>query len=62
MGPGQKTVIPSVAQAKITCRLVPDQDPDEVVALVARHLESHVPAGARPISRTATIASRFSGP
>ena len=46
-GPGEKTVVPSVAHAKITCRLVPDQDPDEVIALVARHLESHVPAGAR---------------
>ena len=46
-GPGQKTVVPSVAHAKITCRLVPDQDPDEVVALVSQHLESHVPAGAQ---------------
>jgi acetylornithine deacetylase/succinyl-diaminopimelate desuccinylase-like protein len=44
-GPGQKTVIPSEAHAKITCRLVPDQNPDEVVALVAKHLESHVPPG-----------------
>ena len=46
-GPGQKTVVPSVAHAKITCRLVPDQDPDEIVSLVARHLESHVPEGTR---------------
>jgi acetylornithine deacetylase/succinyl-diaminopimelate desuccinylase-like protein len=46
-GPGQKTVIPCEAHAKITCRLVPDQDPDEVVRLVARHLESHVPPGTR---------------
>jgi acetylornithine deacetylase/succinyl-diaminopimelate desuccinylase-like protein len=46
-GPGEKTVIPSVAHAKITCRLVPDQDPEEVVTMVRRHLESHVPAGAR---------------
>jgi acetylornithine deacetylase/succinyl-diaminopimelate desuccinylase-like protein len=46
-GPGSKTVIPSEAHAKITCRLVPDQDPAEIVALVARHLETHVPPGTR---------------
>jgi acetylornithine deacetylase/succinyl-diaminopimelate desuccinylase-like protein len=46
-GPGQKTVIPSEAHAKITCRLVPDQDPDAVAARVTRHLEAHVPPGTR---------------
>lgn len=46
-GPGQKTVIPGEAHAKITCRLVPDQDPDEVVAQITRHLEAHVPPGTR---------------
>jgi len=46
-GPGSKTVIPSAAHAKITCRLVPDQDPADVVALVTRHLESRVPPGTR---------------
>jgi acetylornithine deacetylase/succinyl-diaminopimelate desuccinylase-like protein len=46
-GPGQKTVIPSEAHAKITCRLVPDQRPDEVAARVRRHLEAHVPPGVR---------------
>jgi len=46
-GPGQKTVIPCEAHAKITCRLVPEQDPDEVVRLVTRHLELHVPSGTR---------------
>lgn len=46
-GPGQKTVIPCEAHAKITCRLVPDQDPDEVVRLITRHLERHVPPGTR---------------
>ena len=46
-GPGQKTVIPMEAHAKITCRLVPDQDPDDIVALVKHHLESHVPPGTR---------------
>ena len=46
-GPGQKTVIPSEAHAKITCRLVPDQDPDDVVRRITRHLEAHVPPGTR---------------
>ena len=46
-GPGQKTVIPSEAHAKITCRLVPDQDPGDIIALVTRHLEAHVPGGTR---------------
>ena len=46
-GLGQKTVIPTEAHAKITCRLVPDQDPAAVVAQVTRHLEAHVPPGTR---------------
>ena len=44
-GPGVKTVVPSEAHAKITARLVPDQEPAEVEALVTRHLERHVPPG-----------------
>ncbi len=46
-GPGSKTVIPTEAHAKITCRLVPDQDPGVIVSLVAQHLETHLPAGTR---------------
>src|SRR5206468_3652739 len=46
-GPGTKTVIPSEAHAKLTCRLVPDQRPDKVVSSVVRHLESHLPPGTR---------------
>jgi acetylornithine deacetylase/succinyl-diaminopimelate desuccinylase-like protein len=46
-GPGSKTIVPSEAHAKITCRLVPDQDPADVVALIVRHLETHLPPGAR---------------
>ncbi|HEX8725817.1 MAG TPA: dipeptidase [Gemmatimonadaceae bacterium] len=46
-GPGGKTVIPCEAHAKITCRLVTAQDPDEILALVKRHLETHVPPGTR---------------
>jgi acetylornithine deacetylase/succinyl-diaminopimelate desuccinylase-like protein len=44
-GPGSQTVTPNEAHAKLSCRLVPDQDPDRIHALVARHLEAHVPAG-----------------
>jgi acetylornithine deacetylase/succinyl-diaminopimelate desuccinylase-like protein len=46
-GPGQKTVIPHEAHAKITCRLVPDQRPEDVQARVARHLEANLPPGTR---------------
>jgi acetylornithine deacetylase/succinyl-diaminopimelate desuccinylase-like protein len=46
-GPGGKTVIPSEAHAKITCRLVPDQDPEQIVARLVRHLEANVPPGTR---------------
>jgi acetylornithine deacetylase/succinyl-diaminopimelate desuccinylase-like protein len=44
-GAGSKTVIPAEAHAKITCRLVPDQRPDDIVAKVAAHLRSHTPLG-----------------
>jgi acetylornithine deacetylase/succinyl-diaminopimelate desuccinylase-like protein len=44
-GPGTKTVIPSTAGAKITCRLVPDQEPDLIVALISEHLRRHCPPG-----------------
>ena len=46
-GPGSQTVTPNEAHAKVTCRLVPDQHPDRIRALVVRHLEKHVPAGVR---------------
>ncbi|HEY2823987.1 MAG TPA: dipeptidase [Gemmatimonadales bacterium] len=46
-GPGQKTVLPSEAYAKITCRLVPDQDPAQVVDVVSQHLKANVPTGTR---------------
>ncbi|HVA90706.1 MAG TPA: dipeptidase [Chloroflexota bacterium] len=37
-GVGSKTVVPSVAHAKITCRLAPGQMPDEVLRRVTDHL------------------------
>lgn len=44
-GEGSKTVLPAEAFVKISCRLVPDQDPQEIHAKLERHLRSHVPAG-----------------
>jgi acetylornithine deacetylase/succinyl-diaminopimelate desuccinylase-like protein len=44
-GAGTKTVLPNEAHAKITCRLVPDQDPDQIAGAVERHLRRHAPRG-----------------
>ncbi len=46
-GAGTKTVIPSVAHAKITCRLVADQDPNGVLEALQDHIAKHTPAGAQ---------------
>ena len=44
---GAKTVIPSYAMAKISCRLVPDQNPDEVAEQMKAYLRTHAPATIR---------------
>lgn len=46
-GPGGKTVLPSQAHAKITCRLVPDQDPQEITVLLTDHLKQNAPPGVK---------------
>ena len=38
-GPGTKTVIPSHTMAKLTFRLVPNQQADKIVELAKKHLE-----------------------
>ena len=45
VGAGIKTVIPAAAFAKITCRLVPKQDPDKVGEAVATFLKKQVVKG-----------------
>ena len=44
-GAGSKTVIPREAIAKISCRLVPDQDPLKTAQLVKDFILSHAPQG-----------------
>jgi len=44
-GEGTKTVIPAEAGAKITCRLVPNQDPAQVAGAVEKHLLANCPPG-----------------
>jgi acetylornithine deacetylase/succinyl-diaminopimelate desuccinylase-like protein len=44
-GEGAKTVLPSKAMAKVSCRLVPDQDPAEIERLMRDHVQRVAPAG-----------------
>ncbi|GAB3911161.1 dipeptidase [Larkinella knui] len=43
IGEGAKTVLPGKAQAKISMRLVPRQDPDEITELFTKHFISIAP-------------------
>jgi acetylornithine deacetylase/succinyl-diaminopimelate desuccinylase-like protein len=54
-GEGIKTVIPSEAHAKITCRLVPDQEPDKIFELIVAHVEKQVSAA------TAAVVKKLAG-
>ncbi len=44
-GEGAKTVLPSKAMAKVSCRLVPDQTPAEIEKLILAHVEKVTPKG-----------------
>ncbi len=46
-GEGVKTIIPATASAKLSFRLVPNQDPAKVTASLERHLADHLPPGVR---------------
>jgi acetylornithine deacetylase/succinyl-diaminopimelate desuccinylase-like protein len=46
-GEGSKTVIPKEAHAKITCRLVGDQDPQHILDAVEAHLKANIQTGAK---------------
>jgi acetylornithine deacetylase/succinyl-diaminopimelate desuccinylase-like protein len=47
IGEGAKTVLPSKAFAKISMRLVPNQNSDKITELFKKHFESIAPAGVK---------------
>jgi acetylornithine deacetylase/succinyl-diaminopimelate desuccinylase-like protein len=46
-GDGAKTIIPARARAKLSCRLVPNQEPDDIARKLTSHLERSAPPGVR---------------
>ncbi|HEX6513370.1 MAG TPA: dipeptidase [Chloroflexota bacterium] len=71
-GPGAKTIIPAEAHAKVSCRLVPDQEPEKIGRLFEDYVRSIAPPGVRvqvrqlhggrpsitPIDHPATLAAK----
>jgi acetylornithine deacetylase/succinyl-diaminopimelate desuccinylase-like protein len=55
-GPGGKTIIPAQAHAKLSFRLVANQEPADVVAALRRYVSEHTPAGIE-----ATVTSHGNG-
>ena len=49
--PGQKTVLPAKALAKISCRLVADQDPNEIFTLLQKRVAGLTPKYVRSETR-----------
>lgn len=56
IAPGAKTVLPSTAHAKISMRLVPDQDPQTITRLIADYLRQIAPPAV-----TVAVADLHSG-
>ena len=55
---GIKTVLPNSAHAKITCRLVADQDPARIIDLLKEHIEQNVPLGVTAVVTPLSILGR----
>ena len=55
---GIKTVLPNSAHAKITCRLVAEQDPARIIALLEEHITQHAPPGVEVTVNPLSILGR----
>ena len=51
VAPGAKTVIPAKASAKVSMRLVPNQDPDDILKRYKNYVKKLRPRAFRPASR-----------
>ena len=54
-GDGPKTILPAWVAAKVSCRLVPNQDPERIFALVRDHITAVTPRGVRSEVRLVNI-------
>jgi acetylornithine deacetylase/succinyl-diaminopimelate desuccinylase-like protein len=62
-GEGSKTVLPARAGAKITCRLVPNQEPEEIMSLIEAHVARFTPKGTKAVvTRQSGTARPYSIP
>ena len=65
-GEGAKTVLPAVAMAKVSCRLVPDQRPENIEELMRAHVVKACPPGieatVRPLHGGNPLRADLAGP
>ena len=58
-GEGASTIIPARASAKVSMRIVPDQDPDEIAAAFDKAVEALTPPGVRLEIKQHAVASPY---
>ncbi|SES23371.1 dipeptidase [Salisediminibacterium halotolerans] len=57
-GEGIKTIIPSEATAKLTCRLVPGQDPQTIQDAIVSFIEEETPKGVRAEIKRESLSAK----
>ncbi len=58
-GGSPRTVIPAVAHAALSCRLVPGQNPERIQAALEQHIRAQIPEGARVEFANAHISPAY---